>query len=436
MTESATTTTTDAQAVVQAVPIGVLGMLGFLVVADARVIDPLLPVIATSFNTSIAAAGLTISAYTLPYGVFQLVYGPLGDRAGKLRIMSIAILAFAVGTAVCAAAASLETLIALRFLTGVAAAALIPLSLAYIGDTVPYGERQAALGRYLSAIALGQILGASLGATVADVLSWRLIFLAYGLAALGVGLKFGRIARRQPLPPVTETAEPGPRTVKRYARPYIAVLRESAARVVLVTVCLEGLCFFGGFVYVGASLRDRYGLPFAAIGLILAGFGVGGIIYARIIGRLLPRLGERRLVLLGGSLIISAYLAIAFTPAWQPIPALVVITGIGFYMLHSTLQTKATELAPDARGTAVALFAFFLFLGQSLGALFFGQIVTRAGYTPALALSATLVALIALFFASRVNTLPGGAALAEQSTHNRGCTIPNQGFRKEGRTFR
>jgi predicted MFS family arabinose efflux permease len=416
VTEGAAATTTGTKPVIQAVPIGVLGALGFLVVADARVVDPLLPIIASDFDTSIAAAGLTISAYTLPYGIFQLVYGPLGDRVGKLRIMSISILAFAVGTAVCAAATSLGILVALRFLTGVAAAAMIPLTLAYIGDTVPYGERQAALGRYLSAIALGQILGASLGATVADILSWRLIFLAYGLAALAVGLNFGRIARRQPLPPPPETVDPGPRTIKRYAQPYIAVLRESAARTVLATVCLEGLCFFGGFVYVGASLRDRYGLPFAAIGIILAGFGLGGIIYSRIIGRLLPRIGERRLVLLGGSLIISAYLAIAFTPAWQPVPALVVLTGVGFYMLHSTLQTKATELAPRARGTAVALFAFFLFLGQSLGALVFGQIVSRAGYTPALALSATLVALIALFFASRVNTLPGGTASVVAAT--------------------
>ena len=409
MVDASAANSTGDKAVPSAVPIGVLGALGFLVVADARVIDPLLPIIADTFDTSIAAAGLAVSAYTLPYGLFQLVYGPLGDRVGKLRIMSIAILLFAVGTAVCAAATSLSILILLRFLTGVAAAALIPLTLAYIGDTVPYGERQAALGRYLSAIALGQILGASLGATVADFLSWRLIFLAYGLSALVVGLNFGRIARGQPVPP-PKPIEPGPRTLKRYARPYLTVLRESAARIVLTTVLLEGTCFFGGFVYVGAMLRSRYDLPFALIGLILAGFGVGGIIYSRLVGRLLPRLGERRLVLLGGSLIITAYLGIALSPAWQPVPLLVVITGVGFYMLHSTLQTKATELAPDARGTAVALFAFFLFLGQSLGALIFGQLVTRAGYTPALALSATLVALIALFFASRVNTLPGGSA--------------------------
>lgn len=401
----------DASAVPSAVPIGVLGALGFLVVADARVIDPLLPVIADAFDTSIAAAGLAISAYTLPYGLFQLVYGPLGDRIGKLRIMSVAILLFAVGTAVCAAATSLSILILLRFLTGVAAAALIPLTLAYIGDTVPYSERQAALGRYLSAIALGQILGASLGATVADVLSWRLIFLAYGLSALVVGLYFGRVARGQPVPP-PQAVEPGPRTFKRYARPYLNVVREPAARIVLTTVMLEGTCFFGGFVYVGAMLRARYDLPFAAIGLILAGFGIGGLIYSRLVGRILPRLGERRLVLLGGSLMIAAYLSIALTPAWQPIPLLVIITGVGFYMLHSTLQTKATELAPGARGTAVALFAFFLFLGQSLGALIFGQLVTRAGYTPALALSAVLVSLIALFFASRVNMLPGGSGSA------------------------
>ncbi len=394
------------------ISIGLLGALGFLVVADARVIDPLLPVIADRFGTSIAAAGLTVSAYTLPYGLFQLVYGPLGDRVGKLRVMAVAILCFALGTAACAAAGTLPVLVILRFATGVAAAALIPLTLAHIGDTVPYAGRQAALGQYLSALAMGQILGASLGASVADFLSWRVIFLVYGLAALVMGLIFSRSVRRQPRVVSMARAARQPLTLSSLTSPYRAVVRERAAKVVLATVLLEGLCFFGGFVYVGAALRDRFNLAYAAIGVILACFGLGGLVYSRLVGRLLPRFGERGLVRLGGSVVTVAYVAVAVSPDWRLLPPLVFLAGIGFYMFHSTLQTKATELAPTARGTAVALFAFCLFLGQSTGAVLFGQLVDGAGYGVALVTSALATGAIAAAFSTKVRSLPGGSRTA------------------------
>src|SRR6185436_6782301 len=80
----------------------VLGMAAFMVQADARVIDPLLHVIARDFFTVPATAAIVISSYALPYGLFQLFYGPLGDRIGKLRVMAACLTFFAVGTFACA----------------------------------------------------------------------------------------------------------------------------------------------------------------------------------------------------------------------------------------------------------------------------------------------------------------------------------------------
>jgi MFS family permease len=125
-----------------------------MVMADMRVVDPLLRIIANDFGTSVGNTAAIISAYTIPYGLFQLVYGPLGDRIGKLKVMTLGISIFAIGTALCAFVPNLPLLILLRFLTGMFAAAVIPLSLAYIGDNFPYTERQTAIGRYLSALML------------------------------------------------------------------------------------------------------------------------------------------------------------------------------------------------------------------------------------------------------------------------------------------
>jgi predicted MFS family arabinose efflux permease len=107
-------------------------------------------------------------------------------------------------------------------------------------------------------------------------------------------------------------------------------------------------------------------------------------------------------VLLGGSLMCGCLLALAAIRDWPPAIPLVIVTGIGFYAVHGTLQTKATELAPGARGTAVSAFAFCLFVGQGLGAAFFGAFVDRAGYPAGFVLSGAAVIVLATVFATRV----------------------------------
>jgi predicted MFS family arabinose efflux permease len=386
------------------VPLLLLSAVAFVVIADARVVDPLLPVIADDFGVGIGTAGSVVTAYTLPYGLCQLVYGPLGDRIGRLSVMRVGLAVFAVGTAACALAPGLPLLVLFRFLTGVAAAAMIPLTLAYIGDHYPYGERQATIATYLNAVALGQILGVSLGGSVADFLSWRAIFLAYGILAAALAWIFWRRAgerldRPAPGPP----AQPA-RLVS--LAPYAGLLRDPAARIVIGTVCLEGFFFYGGFVYVGASLRDRFDLPYAAIGAILATYGIGGLIYSRLVRRILGRVGERGLVLIGGMLVCACLLGIAFAGTWAAIVPLVIVTGIGFYAIHGTLQTKATELSPGARGTAVALFAFALFLGQGLGAAALGWVAGTTGYAAVFTTSAVAIAVLAIAFARTLTPRP------------------------------
>ena len=352
-----------------------LGVAAFLVSADARVIDPLLRVIADDFGVKVASASLIVSAYTLPYGLFQLVYGPLGDRVGKLRVMAGTLALFALGTAACGLIPSsgFATLALLRFVTGAVAAALIPLSLGYIGDKVPYDGRQVALARFMSALMLGQILSNTLGGIFGQYLGWRGIFYVFGGAALLAAAALWREAQRFP---------EAPRPERRFAlAPYLALLRRPDARLVLGAVFVEGFFVFGGLAFLGASLKDRFAfLRYDQIGLMLAGYGVGGLAYSFLVRRFVARLGERGIVTLGGGLLAAAYLTIALLPSlWLFLPAIVVF-GMGYFTMHGTLQTRATELSPEARGTAVSLFAVCFFLGQALGALAIGGLIGAAGY--------------------------------------------------------
>ena len=124
-----------------------------------RVIEPMLPQLADDFGTSISAASTIITGYALAFTVGQLIYGPLGDRFGKLRVVTLALFAAAVGSAGCALAPDLSSLTALRFVTALFASSPVTLGMAYIGDQVPIAERQSVIARFVVGTIVGQALG-------------------------------------------------------------------------------------------------------------------------------------------------------------------------------------------------------------------------------------------------------------------------------------
>jgi len=366
-------------------------MAAFMVQADARVIDPLLHVVASDFHITPPAAAVLISSYALPYGLFQLLYGPVGDRIGKLRVMAFCLALFSVGTFACAFVPSIPVFAVLRFLTGVAAAAVIPMSLGYIGDKIAYADRQIALGRFMSALMMGQIVGSTLGGLFGEYLGWRYIFMVFGVAALAVSILLLREGRRYP-----ETAAASRAQTPHYG----IILTRPGAPLVLGTVMLEGLFVFGGLAYLASSLTDRFGINYAYAGLMVAGFGCGGLVYSVSVKKLVHRIGELGVLVLGGALLGIGFVSAGLMPTWHWFVPAVVVLGMGYYTMHGPLQTRATELAPQARGAAISLFAFFFFLGQATGPQLLGSIVKSRGYGPAF-----VVAGIGLFATASISRM-------------------------------
>lgn len=350
----------------------VLGTAAFLVQADSRVMDPLLKLIAGDFHTTKEGATIALTLYAFAYGLFQLFYGPLGDRVGKLKVMAGALALFSLGEALGTLMPSLPLFTTLRFLTGMAAAAVIPLSLGYIGDKFPYQERQVTLGRFMSALMLGQILGSSLGGVFGEFLSWQVIYRLFAGASLLMAVMLWRESRRVP-------EEPRPDRKFSFA-PYLTLWAMPQARIVLGTAFVEGFFIFGGLPFLGASLKERFGLSYLTIGLLLACFGIGGLIYSASVKKLVPKIGELGTLLLGGTLLLAGYSLIGWLPVWWLFIPAIIIFGMGYYTMHGPLQTRATELSPTMRGTAVSLFAFAFFLGQAAGPAVMGQVLKSGGY--------------------------------------------------------
>lgn len=371
-----------------------LALAGFVSGASMRVSDPLLPTLATEFGARIRDVAWVLTAFTAAYGLFQIIHGSLGDRFGKLRMIAIGLGLAAVAAAGCAFAASLPVLVLFRFLTGMTAGAVIPLSLAFIGDKVDYAGRQALLGRFIAGTLLGQSFGPLIGGVLSDTVGWRATFLLLGAAFLVTGGLLAREGRLQ-----------GDRGGGRYAPPwqrYGAMLRSARARPVLATVGIEGFLFFGAFGFVGTHLKLRFGLSDTVAGLAVAGFGVGGLAYSLMVGRLVRRLGETGLVRGGGTVLLVCFGAVALAPTiWLAAP-FVLAMGFGFYMLHNTLQVRATEMAPDARGAAVSFFALSLFLGQAVGVFAYGWVGEHTGYGPAFGVTGAALLVLSMRFRAQL----------------------------------
>jgi predicted MFS family arabinose efflux permease len=375
-------------------PILLLAVAAFISGANLRVADPLIPKLAETFATSVGAAAGVITAFTLAYGLFQLIHGPLGDSIGKLRMVVLGLNVAGLACVASAFAPSLPMLSGLRFVAGAGAAAIIPLSLAYIGDHVPYERRQATLGRFIGATLLGQVFGPLLGGALSEFVDWHEVFLVLGAIFFLVGLLL--------LPEARRAGAPAARSAFNPLRRYRDLARDPWVRVVLVTVALEGFAFYGALAYLGAYLKDRFQLGYLLIGLTIAGFSLGGVIYSLLVKWLLGRLGERGLALGGGVTMMLCFSGIALAPAWAASVPFFVLIGLGFYMLHNTLQTRATEMAPQARGSAVSFFAFCLFLGQAAGVTAAGAAVERVGYVPTLLAAGAGVQLLSLWFRAQL----------------------------------
>src|SRR5207302_1598242 len=177
------------------------------------------------------------------------------------------------------------------------------------------------------------------------------------------------------------------------------VWKQRWARVVLLAVFLEGTFMFGAFAFIATHLHRHYGISLSFAGTLVMLYGAGGIVFAAFSTFLVRRLGEAGLSTAGGALICAMLIAIDATGRWPLAALAVLVMGTGFYMLHNTLQTNATQMAPEKRGTALSQFAFCLFVGQSVGVALAGYIAERMDTNAVLVIGALGVLAVALSFA-------------------------------------
>jgi len=353
-----------------------LALAAFVSSSAFRICDAMLPQLALDFNTTTGGAAHVVTAFAIAYGFVQIVFGPVGDRYGKYRVIAFATLACAIGSSVAALATSLPVLIAARAVSGAAGAGIVPLSMAWIGDNVPYERRQETLARFLTGTILGMSTGQVLGGVFADTVGWRWAFALLVIGYLVVGVLLQReLGRQRRTHDVPTEGQARPRFVAQA----LVVWRTPWARVVLAAAFIEGMLVFGSLAFAPSYLHTRFGLSLTLAGAVVAVYAAGGLVYTMVARRVVARLGESGMVVAGGIVLGLAFLLYLIGPVWAFSLGASVMAGFGYYLLHATLQTNATQMVPSARGTAVAWFASCLFMGQAVGVAIAGMLVDAAG---------------------------------------------------------
>ena len=350
----------------------ILAFSSFVVMADNWVVSPILPAIAKSINVPVTSAGLLITSYMIPFGIFQLIFGPLADRFGKKKILNFAMLFFTLAAALTAMGFSLTNLGIYRGLTGTFAASVMPVSLAIIGDLIPMEKRQSAIGTFMGISFLGQGLSMAIGGSIAFFLSWRGVFITYStMAALSTFLLF-TIGRK--IPSVKNSNS-------QLLTPYVNLLGKKNSSSVYLLILLEGILIIGTFSYLGAFIQNTYAFNYLSIGFILTAFGAAAVIGGKISGKLANKWGRKN-VLVSGLALASVAVFLLYLQGeilWLLILA-VACLGLGFMLAHSTLITIATEFAAKARGAAMSLIAFGFMGGGGVGTAIGGRMIKSVGY--------------------------------------------------------
>lgn len=343
----------------------------FWVQGDNYAAAPLVLEIARNLNLTVSTAALTVTAYMLPFGLFTLFFGPLADRYGKTRIINIAAFVTAIFTALGAVAFNLISLSFIRGMNGAFAAAIIPVTMALIGESSGDDPKavQEALGQVMGLMFLGGAAAPAIVGFVSYLGSWRHVYLIYGAAELIMAILMVFVLKKEPAKVNAPT----------FATTYRELFCTQYLVKTVIVIFLVGFSVFGSFTYAGKYIESVTGFNILLVGLLLTIFGIATVIGGRNV-TLARRILGNRILLFAGALGFLFWTPLGFFKTPLLIAFSLAGFGFGFILIHPTLVATAQLLRSSQRGAVMSLVSFNLFVGGGLGIYINGLLLPRLGF--------------------------------------------------------
>lgn len=386
--------------------LAITSIAALLVGLDATVVATALTAVRADLGGGAEGLEWTVNAYTLTFAVFMLSAAALGDRFGRRRVFAAGLTVFALASAACGLAPGLPALIAARAVQGVGAAAVMPLALALLGASVAPERRARALGAFTAVVGVSVPVGPLLGGLFVDTVSWRLVFLINvpviavlvplllrrvpetrgaaarldvpGLLLAGAaafGLVFGLTYANWPALIAGGLLVVAFVAIERRASVPMLPMRLFASRAFTAgnaAILLLWASAFGAVYYMAQFLQVGLGSRPLVAGLQLVPWGAMTVVVPRIVGALIPRVGERWFVaggmaLHGAAILWIAAIASPGLPYWQLVAPLVLSgTGVAAAIPATQSAVLGAVAMPDM-GKASGVYSTLRQLGGAVG---------------------------------------------------------------------
>jgi YNFM family putative membrane transporter len=348
--------------------------------------QPLLPKLARDFSVSDGQSALTVSVTTLGLAIALLVAGPWSEVVGRTPLMRWSLTLSSLVGLGCAFAPGWNTLLALRFVEGIALGGLPGVAIAYLREEVNHDSHARAAGLYVGGTAIGGLLGRLLAAVLADHGGWRLA--TGGVALLGVVSAIAAIL----LLPASRRFSPAASSPRALARTSVRLLRDPA-QLALYGIAVTAMGTFTAiFNAIGFRLTGGpYLLPLSVCAFVFV-VHIVGLVTSPVAGRLAGRVG-RRVVVPGGAAVTLAGLLLTLA---RPLPVVVlglaVMTG-GFFAVHGVTSgwvAARADLSSGGIGQAASLYLVSYYLGASVFGGLAGSAWSIGGWPLVVAMTGTL----------------------------------------------
>lgn len=336
-------------------------MIGVLVVGQTYTLLPVLAEVGSGFGAPAGAMTWMVTAFGLAYAIGFLFVGPLTDRYGSRRVAAVGLAATVVTTAAVALATTLTVGIALRILQGLTAAAFAPAAFAYVAEHLAPARRALALTCITSGFLAAAVLMQVVGQAVGSAFGWQWLFLASAPCMLLAAAACWAILR----PSVRD------RSATVTARAAFAAMPQLLIKPRLLCLYAATVTGLGAFVaiYTAISLAGPAGLagdPQAL--LVLRASALPAVIAIPIVTPLLSRFAASVRSATGlGVATVSAAGAALFSASTVGLGVVLLFMVAGIAVAAPALVEDIGASAGQARGAAVALYAFATFLGVSVG---------------------------------------------------------------------
>jgi predicted MFS family arabinose efflux permease len=354
----------------------------FIATFDRAVVAPMLIGMAGDFRVDLQTITISASAYYLAYGLAQPLWGIVSDRIGRMATLRLALVLAGVFDIVSVIPMDVELFIASRAAAGAFMAGVFPAAMIFIGDTIDNrARRQSAIAELQTGVAIGLTFGTVLGGIGIATIGWEAFFITTAVVCFGMAWFIRDFAN----------PKPGPDRLK-LGPSYRAVMTNGWAVLLFALVFIEAGILLGAFSLVPAAL-ERNGSSPAVAGLMTGGYGVAVLFTSFIVRRKAQSVPPHHFLFSGGAAATVGFVLIAVHLSEVTVVISVLFQGASWVLMHTTLQTWITSVAPEARATAVSLFAGFMFLGNGGGIYLAGYLLTNSGSTWLFGLSGLCIAL-------------------------------------------